>query len=223
MRASALVLSILLTPGIVAANEITVRFEFKTVVPLITTGLGYEVRLTKGHIASFSVSLVPCAGGNRVRHNAGFFISSAQAGHGRGLLPHQLIRPVAEGLHRPRPRVFGKFTPPDQAYCKVHYVVAGVRQLGGLSMRLKGVWRRPLGAWHPFHAKSAANFGAFLSLTGSGGGPHWNTVSGFRTLTLTRDLSRLFQGVRFAEWDASALRKRILRNFVNYTSVRLER
>ena len=223
MRAFALALSILLPPGIVAANEITVRFEFKDTATVFTNGLGYKVRITKGHIASFSVSLVPCAGGNRARRNASFFISSAQAGHGRGLLPQQLIRPVAEGLQRPRPRVFGKFTPPDQAYCQVHYVAAGVHQLGGFSMRLKGVWRRPLGAWHPFHAKSAANFGAFLSLTGSGGEPYRGSAAGFRTLTLTRDLGRLFQGVRFAEWDASTLRKRILRNFVNYTSVRLER
>jgi len=46
-------------------------------------------------------------------------------------------------------------------------------------------------------------------------------VGGFKSLTLTRNLGRLFDGIRFASANQADMRKRALRNFVNHNMVRL--
>lgn len=222
MRAVFFVLAITLPLAAPAAGEITVRLDFTGASPVFGTDLGYQVRIHSGHIVSFAVSLVPCAKGSRAgRGNSGLFISSARAGHVSGLMPGQLIKPVAEALHRPRPTLFGQITPPERDYCQAHYVAAGAGQLGGLSMRIEGAWRRGDSAWQQFRAKSSASFGAFFALRDAAGAPYRGSVSGFQSLTLTRNLRRMFDGVRFAGGGAAEMRKRILRNFVNHTHVRL--
>lgn len=222
MRAIIFVLALTLPLAAPAAGEIAVRLDFAGASPVITTDLDYAVRIGRGHIVSFAVSLVPCAKGNRAgRAGSGLFISSARAGHVSGLLPGQLIKPDAEDLHRPRPIPFGQLAPPERDYCQVHYVAAGAGQLGGLSMRIEGAWRRGNSVWRQFRAESSASFGAFFALRDAVGAPFRGSVAGFKSLTLTRNLARLFDGVRFADNSAAEMRKRILRNFVNHTDVRL--
>ncbi len=222
MRAFIFVLALVLPLAAPAAEEIAVRLDFAGTGPVITTDLGYVVRIARGHIVSFAVSLVPCAEGKRAGGaGSGFFISSARAGHVSGLLPGQLIKPVAEDLHRSQPTRFGQFAPPERDYCQAHYVAAGAGQLGGLSMRIEGASSLGNSAWRQFRTDSSASFGAFFALRDAGGAPYRGSVGGFKSLTLTRDLARLFDGVRFADDSAAEMRKRILRNFVNHTHVRL--
>jgi hypothetical protein len=222
VRAIIFVLAIVFSLAAPAAGEIAVRLDFAGADPVITTDLGYSVRIERGHIVSFAVSLVPCSKGNRAGGaGSGLFISSARAGHVSGSLPGQLIKPVPEALHRAQPTLFGQLAPPERDYCQAHYVAAGARQLGGLSLRIEGAWRRGNSAWRQFRAESSASFGAFFALRDAAGAPYRGSVAGFQNLTLTRDLRRLFDGVRFADGAAAEMRKRILRNFVNHARVRL--
>ncbi|MCA9517270.1 MAG: hypothetical protein KC635_20160 [Myxococcales bacterium] len=129
---------------------------------VVTNDLGYEVRVTRGWLVSYSASLAECtrsaAGGTTTAGAAGllgelFGGGVARAGHGGDIDPSITEAPMTESLATPGETDLGTVDFVSASYCYLHWVAAAASEytrdlpddvdLLGEALHLEGTWRAP--------------------------------------------------------------------------------
>lgn len=192
-----------------------------------------------GYLVSHSVSLAPCAAGPKApppSSRQGFApwlerllsIPSAYAGHGGPADPSAISVPHIESLRSPETLDLGEVSFPAAAYCKVHYLIARAdgraRELPrdvdllGTSLHLAGSVKPPGGAGEaPLAVHTSLANGALRDIpVETRGDP---ATAARASITVRRELDRIFDGIDFSTASAPSVERRILTNLVNHTSV----
>ncbi len=171
---------------------------------VVTNDLGFEIHVTRGYLVSYSVQLVPC---DSAAETAGWHwlrLKRANAGHGGETPdPSNPGQHYVESIAAGRPLTLGPVNAAAN-YCKVHYLIArgeahseGLAadvDMVGLTLFLEGTWRAPDGPQTPFTLQTAKPTAILPALE-----PPVDTAKVGAAITITRDLSTLFDGVTFDE------------------------
>ena len=182
------------------------------------TDRGYRVQVTRGYVVSFSVELVECP---RATAGAWFTPRAAYAWHPASATNPATVRSApVESLTAPIDQEAGTVTPPGIDYCQAHYLIARARQdspglprdvdMVDASLRLEGSVSRD-GTTQPLAIVTAAANGSLKPFTVAGGDrPRVDTRVEAATVTFTRRLDTLFDGIEFATTTPEVVANQIL-------------
>lgn len=200
----------------------------------VTNNLGYRVQVEGGGVVFYSAELVACEDEHAatVWQRLGDLLgemtgpTTAYAGHGDGESPAEVMPVLVESLSKPVTAELGIVQVSEPAWCQGHYLVARATEgaMAGRSLTVAGTVTGPDGAATPFAIDTALAWGTLADLQT----PYANDTStqlhgeiGSETLQIVvrRELDTLFDGVDFAEMDATAQAKAVLRNLTGGTAV----
>jgi len=199
----------------------------------VTNDLGYEVRVKRGWITSYSMELVECP-------KAALFEwlgpRAAWAGHASGTPNPAAIRPMqVEALTQPTGHDVGSVTLAPQPYFQLHYLVARAgKDAPGLpdgidmvdaSLHLEGSYRAPGGgAETPFTVHTAVAYGQLFDRTArSDRVLHVDTGRESVRVEVRRRRRHMFDRVDFSRMAERQLALQILTSFVNDAEVEITR
>jgi len=182
-----------------------------------TTNLGYEVRVERAYVVSYSLQLVPCrdqgssAAGALLRRFAQALdpVRSAWAGHGDDDDVSTVLG-VVEPLHDLGSRSVREAPLGDTPYCQIHYLVARADHyvsqrpldvdIERLSIHLSGTWKHAEDDLETaFRVEDSAAFGVLVDLVDLGL-DRFDADTNLE-LTLTRSSATLFDDIDFADGE----------------------
>ncbi|HQY64287.1 MAG TPA: hypothetical protein PK141_22970 [Polyangiaceae bacterium] len=248
-------------PGLTAASaRYVLRWDRSGTAPapagppgafMVTSNLGYEVRVDRGFVVDTSASLVDCLGpGGDVWRSAGERAASrlatallgvAHAGHSQAVDPSSLARATLTDLTAADGDIVaGETRFPEARYCHVHLVIAGGAgpspytatfpnvDTTRATLYVRGSWRRAGGEPHPFELHSTSVDALLVALPAVVEG----SLSGrAAVVVLERRLATMFDDVALDALDAlhtpaapaaaSAAAKAVLRNLDHRARVRV--
>jgi hypothetical protein len=212
---------------------------------VVTSNLGFEVRVERGFVVDTSASLVDCLGpGGDVWRPAGERASSrlaralvgvAHAGHSQVADPSSLARATLTDLTTADgDRVAGETRFPEARYCHVHLVIAGgaapspytatlpTVDTTRTSLYVRGAFRRAGGELRPLELRSASADALLVDLPSVVEGPLTGRAA---VVVLERRLATMFDDVALDALDApgapAAAAKAVLRNLDRRARVRV--
>ncbi|MED5463575.1 MAG: hypothetical protein VX699_02895 [Myxococcota bacterium] len=196
--------------------------------------LGFNIELTGGYLVTYSLQLVECRTNGLAswRHWLQELLGprAAFAGH-----PHTQRNPAAmtpphvESLLNPRAQHAGSAIAPAATYCQSHYLIAGAPpqakglpedvNMLGTSLYLQGHYQAPDSPeWVRFKIHSALPNGVLTPLVPPGDSTapvEVETTS--LTLTTSRSLATLLNGVDFTTMDTHAIQRQVLTSIITET------
>lgn len=212
---------------------------------VVTSNLGFEVRVERGFVVDTSASLVDCLGpGGDVWRPAGELAASwvargllgvAHAGHSQAADPSSLARATLTDLTTADgDRVAGETRFPEARYCHVHLVIAGgaapspytatlpTVDTTRTSLYVRGAFRRAGGELRPLELRSASADALLVDLPSVVEGPLTGRAA---VVVLERRLATMFDDVALDALDApgasAAAAKAVLRNLDRRARVRV--
>ncbi len=195
---------------------------------VVRNDLGYDVHVTGGRLVTRNLELVPChevpdsSPLARLMRRLGPV--PALAGHS-SLIPNEskISKSYEEPLSTPESTFLEGRLVTDPEYCRAHYLIARPTGSGpgAYALEVEGTWNRESDPKRqPFHIQSPAAYGQFLSLFSSDGGRlARRTIVGGIEMTVRRSLATMFDGVEFADGNADAAGRQIMRTIVAGTEL----
>lgn len=182
----------------------------------IRSDAGYTVALAAGYLSSYSFTLGSCPEARAPWS----LISAAWAGHSAMSDPSALLTPWVEDLLDPQEVTLGPVRFRAARYCEASYLVARVDQrsqnqpdgldLKGASIYLSGTYAAEGGEPVPFTYRTSIGHGAQATFDLRGAGEA-------ATVTATRRLSTLFDGIALAEESEARTLRAVLGNLIDGT------
>ena len=170
------------------------------------TESGYLVTLKEGSLTSATIQLVDCVESQTA--NTFSLIKTASAGHGDSLDPTLISGPFIESLTQPQKLETETIGDLGASYCQGHYVVSGQNSTGLPSLTLEGSWQSlATGQSGTFNIDSALAWGQVHALEETINFEQGQVV----TITVTRNLSTIFDTADFASMSDSEITRAILR------------
>jgi len=178
----------------------------------VTNDLGWVIELDEGWLVNFAISLVPCSTQPLITRGHGGFTDPSAVAVGR-----------VEPLTTPGPTYVADVAFASARYCEVHWLMARATQdavglpdtpdLVGQTLWLTGTATGPEGALVLLSDRNNWADGAALAFTYPEGNPDTATV------TVTRELGSMFDGIDFASLTGEALGQAVLANLTDHASV----
>lgn len=194
----------------------------------VTTDLGTAVSVTRGYLTTYSMELVECPAEIA---EWGLGEGTAHAGHDAVQNPIALPAPVVEALTAPVERDAAVVDATGLTYCQAHWLVArtpagthGLPEdvdMTRTSLHIEGTWQRP-GDAEPtaFLVHTTLANGTLADLAGPDGAAlRLDTTQAGATVTATRALGPLFDGIDFAAMSASDVERQLLTNLIAHTAL----
>lgn len=207
----------------------------------VTNDLGYAIHLESGWVASYAVSLTPCAGalpgslqlesGRRSRASLaiGDTLARPQGGHPGDTDPSAWVFELFERTHEPEP--IPTFADPlaieGDVYCGGHYVIAPSLaaeqaaiqdgdddpELVAASLFMRGSWIEPGGSEPvPFSLRDEQAYGKLHDIAESFEIAPTATPGELMEVRLVRHVDAIFDGVDFATMSDADASWQVLRN-----------
>ena len=208
----------------------------------VRNDLGYQVRVSRGWVTSYSMELVECPQPTAATPVAALgallwsaFEAPAFAGHNAGTPNPAAIRPMqVESLTDPVPHDVGTVTLAPQAYCRLHYLLARAgHDSPGLpadldmvdtTLHVEGTWRAPdTSADVPFTIHTASAYGELFDHVDGASTFDVDPGRGDLQVVVRRKLGRVFDGVDFAHATEKLTAQRVLESIVESVEVAIER
>ena len=185
----------------------------------VTTDRGYTVEVTAGRLSTHTVTLVPCVAQASLLEFPPLFGSGvALAGHSGKVDISTWLNPPVEDLAQLAVAAPHRVWFPPANYCEMHLLVA--RPPGsvpgkpsGATLEVEGTWRRGEGETGPLVIHTTLANGVLRPL-----GP-LTVREGELTVNVSRDISRLFDGIQFGEDKAAQVERQVLVNLIDGISV----
>ena len=213
----------------------------------LQTDLGYEVVIERGFTIAYSLQLVECDDeeepadipgmGQRLLNLLGPGV--AWAGHSE-LDPNPAAIEVSQAediLVRARVEM-GRVTVEPQRYCQLHYLVARSERetvglpdeldIVGMSVYMEGSYQRAGEASQPFVLNTSYAYGLLTDLFAPGADQDAEAAlevdTGYddATITVTRNLDRLFDGVEFETMNTAQQAGQVLKQLVETATYSVE-
>ncbi len=208
----------------------------------VSNDRGYRVRVRRGYLTSYSMELVECPKTPAVSPVANlgaslwsFVEGAAYAGHATGTPNPAAIHPMqVESLTAPAAVEVGMVRLLPQAYCKLHYLVAGAGRgapglpadvdMLGVSLHVDGTYRAPgSSADVPFSIHTGSANGALFEHTvGSHAAIHLDVGRTGAIVTVRRHLGSLFDGVDFAAMNDRRVAGQVLQSIVDNAELEIQ-
>jgi hypothetical protein len=209
----------------------------------VTNDLGYQVRVTRGYLTTYSMELVECpkaVTGFATPPSAfaallSLLEATAWAGHSAGTPNPAAIRALhIESLTAPVARELATVTLAPQAYCQLHYLIArAAKESSGLpddldmvdaSLHVEGTYRVPGSELEkPFRVHTGIANGGLFNRSATPPAPiRVDTGRAGARVTVRRRLGAMFDGVAFATMTEGMVAGQIMQALIDHVEIEIE-